>query len=179
MESNGDKRRKNIVLQLKRASAPLSGQLLGKMCGVSRQIIVQDIAILRKEGYNILSTTRGYCFDVTKRVSRTVKVRHTNEETENELLTIVELGGKVLNVSVNHRIYGKLTAALNIQTLEDVQIFMKNIREGKSTPLMNITSGYHFHCIEADSVDTLDKIETALRENHYLTEVLPYEKDTL
>ena len=41
---------------------------------------------------------------------------------------------------------------------------------------MNITSGYHFHQISADDEKTLDEIEEALKEEGFLTEILPYEE---
>ena len=104
---------------------------------------------------------------------------HTNEQTEEELNTIVDLGGCVEDVMVNHRVYGKMTAPLNIKNRRDVQVFMNHLRTGKSTPLMNVTSGYHFHHVSAEQDEILDEIEAALREKNFLTEFLPYEKETL
>lgn len=76
---------------------------------------------------------------------------------------------------MNHRVYGKMSAPLNIKNRRDVQLFMNNIRTGKSAPLMNVTSGYHFHHVSAEQEEILDEIEEALREKHYLAELLPYE----
>lgn len=87
----------------------------------------------------------------------------------------MDLGGIVLDVMVNHRVYGKMSAPLNIKNRRDVQLFMNNIRTGKSAPLMNVTSGYHFHHVSAEQEEILDEIEEALREKHYLAELLPYE----
>lgn len=87
----------------------------------------------------------------------------------------MDLGGIVLDVMVNHRVYGKMSAPLNIKNRRDVQLFMNNIRTGKSAPLMNVTSGYHFHHVSAEQEEILDEIEKALREKHYLAELLPYE----
>ena len=87
------------------------------------------------------------------------KVCHTNEQTEDELVTIVDLGGTVVDVMVNHRVYGKMSAPLNIKNRRDVQLFMNNIKTGKSTPLMNVTSGYHFHHVCAEQEEILDEIE--------------------
>lgn len=97
------------------------------------------------------------------------------EQTEDELVTIVDLGGTVADVMVNHRVYGKMSAPLNIKNRRDVQLFMNNIQTGKSTPLMNVTSGYHFHHVCAEQEEILDEIEEALRKKHYLAELLPYE----
>ena len=77
---------------------------------------------------------------------------------------------------INHRVYGKVTAPLNIKNRRDIQIFMNDIESGKSAPLMNVTSGYHFHRVSAEQEEILDEIEEALREKHYLTELMPYEE---
>lgn len=158
---------------------PLSGGLLGEMTGVSRQVVVQDIALLRTEGHNIVATARGYLLDEPKQVTRLFKVYHTDSQTEEELTSIVDMGGCVIDVMVNHRVYGKVTASLNIKNRRDVQVFMNQLKTGKSTPLLNVTSGYHFHKIAADSEDILDEIEQMLRQKQLLTELLPYEYELL
>lgn len=170
-------RRKQIIKIMRQTDGPISGTKLGKETGVSRQVIVQDIAMLRNAGYPILAAARGYILNEPKQVTRTVKVRHTNEQTEEELELIVDLGGTVVDVMVNHRIYGKLTAPLGIKNRRDVHAFMEGIRTGKSVPLMNVTSGYHFHCIAAENEQILDEIEEALREHNFTAELLPYERE--
>lgn len=183
MPMNGDERRAHIVELLRGASAPLSGTALARATGVSRQVIVQDIALLRADGRDIVSTNRGYVLregDGTPSVpTRLIKVHHTVDQLEDELTTIVDLGGAVLNVMVNHRVYGQITANLDIRSRRDVARYLHDIRSGKSTPLMTVTSGYHFHRIAADSDEVLDEIEAALAAKGYLAEVLPYEKDEL
>lgn len=82
-----------------------------------------------------------------------------------------------MDVMVNHRIYGKVTAPMNIRNRRDVLAFVNNLKTGKSTPLMNVTSGYHFHKVSAESEEILDEIEAALREKNFLTELLPYERE--
>jgi len=109
--------------------------------------------------------------------SRQFKVCHTNDQTADELNTIVDLGGCVVDVMINHRVYGKMTAPLNIKSRRDVQTFLHSIATGKSTPLMNITSGYHFHTVSAEQTEILDEIETALQEKGYLAPRLPYEEE--
>ena len=91
-------------------------------------------------------------------------------------VVVQDLGGCVLDVMINHRVYGKVTAPLNIKNRRDIQIFMNDIESGKSAPLMNVTSGYHFHRVSAEQEEILDEIEEALREKHYLTELMPYEE---
>lgn len=172
----GAQRRKMILAMLRQTVRPLSGGALGKETGVSRQVVVQDIALLRTEGYPIVATARGYVLNEARQAVRLFKVCHNNSETEDELKTIVDLGGCVLDVMINHRVYGKMAAPLNIKNRRDVQRFLNDIETGKSTPLMNVTSGYHFHRVSAEQEEILDEIEAALREKNYLTELLPYEE---
>ncbi len=164
---------------MRQSSRPLSGGALGTATGVSRQVVVQDIALLRTEGHQIVATARGYLLDEPKQAVRLFKVFHTNEQTEEELTTIVDLGGTILDVMVNHRVYGKVTAPLNIKNRRDVQVFMNHLKTGKSTPLLNVTAGYHFHQVAAEQEEILDEIEAALREKNLLTEFMPYEKEAL
>ena len=176
---SGAERRKRILEMMREASAPLSGGALGKATGVSRQVVVQDIALLRTEGHPILATARGYILDQPKHAVRRFKTHHATERTEEELTLIVDLGGCVLDVMVNHRVYGKISAPLNIKNRRDVQHFMENLRTGKSTPLLNVTSGYHFHNVSADSEEILDEIEAALKEHNFLSEIFPYEIEAI
>ena len=172
-------RRKRIITLLSESGEPLSGSALGQITGVTRQVVVQDIALLRTEGYSIVSTARGYVLEAPHGIMRLFKVLHTTEQTEEELTTIVDLGGHVLDVMVNHRIYGRMSAPLNIKNRRDVQRFLESIRTGKSVPLLNVTSGYHFHNVAADQEEILDEIEQALREKNLLADFLPYEKEEL
>lgn len=174
-ELTGADRRKLLLSMMRNTDVPLSGGTLGKETGVSRQVVVQDIALLRTQGYPIISTARGYFLDEPKLATRIFKVCHTDEQVQDELTTIVDLGGCVVNVMVNHRAYGKLDAPLNIKNRRDVQVFVNDLRTGKSTPLLNVTSGYHFHKVSAESEEILDEIEDALSKKNFLAELLPYE----
>lgn len=178
-ELNGKERREKIMELLLSSSEPLSGSALGKITGVSRQVVVQDIALLRTEGKAILSTPRGYLLERSSQVVRLFKMCHTNEQTEEELKAIVDLGGAVLDVIVNHRAYGKIRAELEIKSRRDVDCFMEDIRSGKSRLLLNVTSGYHFHHVAADSEQILDEIQEKLQNMGFLAEVLPYEEGNI
>ena len=98
------------------------------------------------------------------------KVKHTDAQVEEELNSIVDLGGCVRNVMVNHRVYGHMEAELNITSRRKTADFIRDLRSGKSSPLKNITSGYHYHTVEADSEETLDLIGEMLREKGFLVE---------
>ena len=178
-ELNGNERREKILKMLKTSNKPLSGSALGKSTGVSRQVVVQDIALLRTEGHEIVATPRGYMMEKSSVCVRLFKMCHTEEETEQELNAIVDLGGAVLDVVVNHRAYGKISAPLNIRSRRDVQTFIGEIKSGKSSLLMNVTSGYHFHHIGAESNEILDEIQEKLQSLGFLAEMLPYEEGTI
>ncbi len=164
----GEERRKEIVKVIKESVVPVPGGRLAEQYEVSRQVIVQDIALLRAAGYDILSTNRGYYIKQTKKSTHVFKVSHTDGEMEDELNTIVDLGGKVVDVFINHKVYGRIRAELDIASRRQVKEFLETIRSGKSSPLKNITSNYHYHTVEADSEKTLELIEKALEEKHYL-----------
>ena len=103
--------------------------------------------------------------------------RHSVEQAGDELTSIVDAGGAVLNVIVNHRVYGKITADLDIRNRRDVERYLRDIESGKSFPLLTVTSGYHFHRIAAEDEQTLDEIEAMLKEKGYLADLMPYEDD--
>lgn len=163
-----EQRRKEIVNLLTAKKEPLSGGALSEILSASRQIIVQDIALLKASGYEIVSTNRGYVLHTTPLVERVIKVKHTSEQTEDELSTVVQYGGSIIDVFVWHKVYGKIQANLNIFTLNDVKNYREKILSGKSTELMNVTSGYHYHTIRADDEQTIEKIEKALLDKGFI-----------
>lgn len=165
---SGSERRTEIIERIQKSPAPVSGKNLAEFYGVSRQVIVQDIALLRAAGYDVIATNRGYILNTPAKVSRVLKVCHSDECLEEELCTVVDMGGCVENVMVNHRVYGHLQAELHINSRRKVAEFMEDIRNGKSSPLKNITSDYHYHTITADNEETLDLIEEELRKKGFL-----------
>lgn len=164
----GAKRRAEIVQQIQSQAEPVSGQKLAAAYGVSRQVIVQDIALIRASGYDIIATNRGYILNAPVSAKRTFKVQHSDDQLEEELCCIVDLGGCVHNVMIHHRVYGRLEAELNINSRKKIADFLEDIRSGKSSPLKNITSGYHYHEVTADNEETLDMVEHALQEKGFL-----------
>jgi transcriptional regulator of NAD metabolism len=172
MRISGEERRKKILEILSSAKEPISGNDLAKKLGVSRQVIVTDIALLRTTRPDLISTNSGYILMTASLSKKVFKVNHSDEQTEDELTSIVDLGGTILDVFVEHKVYGTISAPLNISSKRDVQRFMDDLRSGVSTPLKNITKGYHYHTIAAKSPEILDEIENVLREKGYLIEKL-------
>ncbi|EHO82994.1 transcription repressor NadR [Fusobacterium ulcerans] len=164
----GKERRYEILNLIKSMKEPISGTELAKKFDVSRQVIVQDIALLRAENYDIFSTTRGYIYKATKFFSKVFPVCHSDNQIEDELNTIVDLGGIVDDVFVQHEIYGNLKAELGINSRRKVQELIKAIENGESTPLKNLTYGKHFHTVYSDSEEVLELIEKELKAKGYL-----------
>lgn len=161
-------RRKEIVNFLLSCEKAVSGGELASKFGVSRQIIVQDISMLKASGFEIISTHYGYIVKETPFCERVFKLRHSTEQTEDELNTIVDLGGTVADVFVWHKVYGKVSAPLNIFSRLQVKQFIEGVRSGKSSELMNITGGYHYHTVRAESEEILDIIYKALSDKKYI-----------
>lgn len=165
---NAKERRREIAAILMAEKEPVSGSVLSVRLGVSRQIIVQDIAALRAEGCEVLSMHHGYLMKTGPFAERVFKVYHTSRQTEDELSGIIDAGGIIVNVFVRHKVYGRIEADLNISSPADVVRFIDEIKSGKSTELMHITSGYHYHTVRADSAELLNQIEDVLRKKGYL-----------
>ncbi len=161
-------RRKAIVNLLLSSNEAVSGATLSEKFGISRQIIVQDIAVLKGSGYDILSTHNGYIMHKSPLKERVFKLYHTTEQTEDELNSIIDLGGTVVDVFVWHKVYGKMVAPLNIFSRLHVKQFIEGVRSGKSSELMNITGGYHYHTVRADSEGVLDAIKSTLENKGYI-----------
>lgn len=168
----GNERREAILNKLLEGKKPLSGIKLASHFEVSRQVIVQDIALLRAKGYDVLATARGYILnqDANTMHSRVVIVKHEEDALEDELNSIVDNGGRVRNVIINHPLYGELVGDLMLKNRRDVQKFIARAKEIKAYPLLKLTEGVHMHTIECLSEEELDIIEEELRKKGYIKE---------
>lgn len=174
-----DKRLDDIVNILKDSDVPVSGSMLSKQLGVSRQIIVGDITRLKEKEIDIISTPKGYVISRTSEVIKVFKVHHDAEDTEKELTLIVDLGAEVRDVFIFHRVYGEIHAKLNIRSRKDVRKFVENIENGSSTLLTTATDGYHYHTIVASDEETIAMVETELKDNGFLAKLTDYEPDSI
>lgn len=167
---DGESRRSKIITILNNGSQPISGDKLAEQLGVSRQVIVQDIALLRAADYMIISTNRGYLMypQRSPKISRIFTVSHTTEQIMDELYTIVDCGGHIRNVIIEHDVYGSLTGSLNISSRRDVDNFVEKLKYSKSVPLKELNGNIHSHTVDADNEETLDAIEQALIQKKYL-----------
>ena len=140
MTLSGQERREVIQRILEQSKEPIAGSDLAKQLDVSRQIVVQDIALIRANGVIITATNRGYILQEKGNVSRVFKVIHTDEQVQEELNLYVDLGAKVEDVFVYHKVYGVIRVEMNIKSRRDVRKYMEDISSGKSTNLMKLTS---------------------------------------
>lgn len=172
---NGEERRKELLKILSAADMPVSGTALAEKLDVTRQLIVQDVALLRANGHRIFSANRGYVLFSDSGCERVFKLIHSDDDAEEELTLIVDLGGKIKDVFVYHKAYGVVRADMNIRSRKDVADYVRNIKSGKSKLLKNVTSGYHYHTVTADDKATLDEIENELREKGFFAKLNEYE----
>ena len=132
---------------------------------------MQDIAIIRANGYDVTATNRGYVLNSKIQATRVFKCRHSFEEIVDEGALIIEAGGKVEDVFVNHRVYGRISSRLDLINRTHVEELYRSLVSGASKPLMSVTDGYHYHTVSAEDEATLDGIERALRERGFLIEI--------
>ena len=142
---------------------------------MSRQVIVGDIAIIRASGMEIASLARGYVLEKKNGLQRVFKVNHSDEDVAKELNIIVDAGGTVVDVFIFHKFYGTLRGEMNIKSRLNVQQFLDDVTSGKSSLLKNVTAGYHYHTVAAETVEVLDLIEERLKESGFLAPLQEYE----
>ena len=156
-----------MLEKLKKAEQPLTGTWLAKEFSVSRQVIVGDFAILRAGGTAVYATPQGYVLPTTMESPKTMKVKlackHEREELEQELAIIIDNGGKVLDVIVEHPLYGELRANLMLASRRDLTEFLRELDASHAEQLSSITGGVHIHTVEVPDDETLSRIKDELR----------------
>lgn len=169
---DGERRREEIIQVLGKSKSPVSGTELARRFQVSRQVIVQDIALLRAINKNILSTNKGYILfepgHEEKECRKAVCVRHTTEQVLDEFYTIVDLGGKILDVVVEHELYGQIAVDLIIASRQDADEFFQKMQSNRAKPLKELTEDVHYHTVVAKDEKALEGIQEALQRKGYL-----------
>jgi len=164
-----ERREKIIEILLSKRKA-VNGSELAEMLNVSRQVIVQDIALLRAAGSNIIATPQGYLILSKEKgnIRKTIVSKHDKRDIRDELTTIVDEGGTILDVIVEHNIYGQICGNIMVSSRRDVDNFMEKINRKDTQPLCSLTDGIHLHTIECKDEETMGRIEQALFEKGYL-----------
>ncbi|GAB3046127.1 3H domain-containing protein [Virgibacillus ainsalahensis] len=170
----GEERRHLILSWLKDSIEPLAGKALAERTHVSRQVIVQDVSLLKAKGEPIIATSRGYVYfndrNETDKIKKIIAVCHRSEDTADELYTLVDHGVSIQNVVVEHPIYGDLTGSLMLKNRRDVDAYLDKMKNTQATLLSRLTEGVHLHTIEADTEEQLDEACEALKIAGYLLE---------
>ncbi|PKM88693.1 MAG: transcription repressor NadR [Firmicutes bacterium HGW-Firmicutes-12] len=163
-------RRKEILSILQKYNSPVSGTKLGELLCVSRQVIVQDIALLRAKGVEVLATPQGYLLTagLWSRPQRVIAVKHNSDGIEEELRTIINQGGKILDVIVEHPLYGEIRGMLMLTAMTDLEEYLEKYHAYKAEPLSALTAGIHLHTLEADDEKRLDMIVKDLGDKGFL-----------
>ena len=161
---NAVQRREALSRCLTETPCPVSATALAQRFSVSRQIIVGDIAILRAGGAEISATPRGYVLpQATDGITRTIACRHTLAQTGQELDILVDNGCTVLDVIVEHPVYGQLTGQLQISSRYDVQQFLARVQAHDAAPLSMLTGGIHLHTLRCPDEAAYDRACAALK----------------
>lgn len=87
---------------------------------------------------------------------------------EQELLAIVDNGGRVQNILIDHPVYGEIETLLKLSCRRDVEHFLNQVKTSDFHPLSELTDGIHYHLIEAENKQDLLYIEKALDKLGYL-----------
>jgi len=164
---DADTRRKQILSMVDKPGALISASALAKILNVSRQIVVGDIALLRAQGHEIIATARGYMIPRFKESGQylgKIACNHTPEKTAFELYAMVDSGAIVVNIIVEHELYGEITGNLNLSNREDVDYFMDKVEVSGTKLLSELTSGSHLHTVACRDKNHFDKLCEILRE---------------
>ncbi|MGF7184205.1 hypothetical protein GGQ84_000285 [Desulfitispora alkaliphila] len=171
---DAENRRQRLSKILKNSTGPVTGTSLAKELGVSRQVIVQDVALLRAAGEQVLATPQGYVLVATFgqiKVREKIACHHTgSQQLEEELSIIVKAGGTVVDVIVEHPVYGELKGMLMLKTNKDIEDFLESIKQSDAKPLSALTDGVHLHTVEAESDAIIKDIKNALKKKGILLE---------
>ena len=165
-------RRKRLLDMLTGSETPVTGTALSRDLGVSRQVIVGDIAILRAAGFDVFATPQGYTLpkvSVPSAVTARLACRHDRDNWAKALEIIIDNGGRVVDDIVEHPIYGEITANLMLGSRRDLGEFLQKLEKG-AEPLSAITGGIHLHTVEVPSREVLSRIENELKAEGILVE---------
>ena len=169
---NSEQRREKIISVLQMSDKPISATRFANEFSVTRQIIVADIALLRASGHPIRAEHKGYILEKSDSIDtiKRIVVKHGNNEVTEELYTIVDNGGKVIDVIVQHSVYGKIVAELNLSSRYDVDRFVNHIQETDAKPLLLLTEGLHIHTVSVKDEDSFQNILKQLKALRILVE---------
>ena len=158
-----EQRRPELLTLLEQTDTPLSAAALAHRFSVSRQIVVGDVALLRAQGREIVATARGYVIPAPAGLVRQVACRHAAAQTREELDAMVDCGCTVIDVVVEHPVYGQLTGQLQISSRYDVEQFLARVQAHDAAPLSMLTGGIHLHTLRCPDAAACERACAALK----------------
>ena len=171
---NPSERRENILEELRRGGAPVSAGVLARKLKVSRQVIVGDIALLRAANQPITATPRGYLLENEAarpgELIRTIACRHDREGIARELYAVVDNGCGVLDVIVEHAVYGQISGRLQVFSRFDADDFIRRLEKSRALPLCDLTGGVHLHTVSCPGEDAFRRVLEKLKQEDILFE---------
>ena len=168
-----NERRRVIEQQLRNAAEPITGNQMSALYGVSRQVIVQDIAVLRAGGLPVEASARGYLLKREEgSCACVVACRHSGmDELRQELYAVVDAGACVSDIIVEHPVYGDIVGKLFVNSRETADQLVEKLSQPKATPLSVVTGGMHLHTLTATDQKTLEAATAALGKGGFLVEL--------
>ena len=168
----GEERRQQLLERLKTSNEAIKGTELAKQAGVSRQVIVGDITLLKARNEPILATSQGYLYmhqsSASHSFERQIACSHSPEDAREELYTLVDTGVLVKNVTVEHPVYGELTASIMVSNRHEVDQFLVRVEETGASYLSELTGGIHLHLIASSTQESLDAAVEGMRSKGFL-----------
>lgn len=161
-------RRSAIYDQLTAAQTPISATALARQFSVTRQVVVGDIALLRAEGHSITATPRGYMIPAETGLRRTIACHHSGEDTQKELFAMVDCGCTVVDVIVEHPVYGQLVGQLQVSTRYEVNQFLALAAQDSVHALSELTDGIHIHTLRCPDEAAFQRVWEALDAEGFL-----------
>ena len=170
----GAERREWIFSFFQEQSEPVTGTKLASLANVSRQVIVNDITLLKATNAPIISTSQGYLImpsnEKSSYVQKRVACHHQSKDSEDELLTLVDGGVTVENVTIEHPVYGEFTSSIMVSNRHDVEMFLQKVKKTEASFLLELTSGIHLHLLSAETEEILNRGIEAIRKKGYVIE---------
>lgn len=156
--------RRTKIVRILESGKTFNATQLAERFGVTRQIIVSDIARLRSAGNDILSGKNGYSVLKPQGVAITVTCRHNINQLQRELYAVVDNGGEISDEAIEHPVYGTVRISVNISSRHTADAFIQNLRESRAGLLSELTGGLHSHTVRANDNETLERIKAQLSE---------------
>lgn len=163
-----NERRQLILNLIKEADSPIKAGDIAEQCLVTRQVIVNDISILRAEGNGITSTSKGYTIEKTTKNLYVIECDHSEKDILEELYIIADCGCGVLNVIVEHDVYGEIIGNIEVFNRFEADEFYNKFKNSKTVSLSALTNNRHMHTLSCPSEKRFEEVKKRLVESGFI-----------